>query len=123
LQGTFGLVLDSLVSAEVVTATGDLIEVSACSNADLFWGIRGAGANFGIITSATYKLAQPVNGGEVFHAELLFSADLKSDYFDVMQSYQDQMPSELGFSSALFWNATTNSVSLKKPPFCFRYDK
>ena len=54
-MGTFGLILDALVSARVVTATGEVIEVSDTHNEDLFWTIRGAGANFGIITEATFQ--------------------------------------------------------------------
>jgi fumiquinazoline A oxidase len=113
LQGTFGLVIDSLLSVNFITASGEKIEVSESSNADLFWALRGAGANFGIVTSATYQLSERVNDGQVFHAELLFSASQQEDYFKMMESYQDQMPSALGFSSTLFWNATTNSVSVE----------
>jgi FAD/FMN-containing dehydrogenase len=57
-MGYFGLVLDGLVSARMVTADGRVVEVSETNNSDLFWGIRGAGANFGIITSATLQAAQ-----------------------------------------------------------------
>ncbi len=111
LSGVMGLVSDSLVSARLITAKGDLIEVSESSNPDLFWAIRGAGTNFGIITSATYKLSEPVNNGEVFYADLLFPASAKTDYFNAMQTFNDDMPAELGFSSAMFWDATSNEVS------------
>ncbi|KAI1810883.1 FAD-binding domain-containing protein [Poronia punctata] len=112
LEGTFGLVIDSLVSARVVTAKGDLIDVSAKSNPDLFWAIRGAGTNFGIITSAVYKLHKPVNSGKVFYADLVYSAGQKTDYFNAMQKYNNNMPSQLGFSGAFFWDANTNQTSI-----------
>ncbi|KAI3322460.1 FAD-binding domain-containing protein [Xylariaceae sp. AK1471] len=112
LEGTFGLVIDSLVSAKLVTARGDLVEVSDSSHSDLFWAIRGAGTNFGVITSAVYKLSQPVNNGDVFYADLIYGAGQKSEYFNAIQTFNDNMPSQLGFSSALFWNTTTNETGI-----------
>src|SRR6266849_4966023 len=50
LQRKHGFTLDNLLSVEVVTADGRLIRVGEDENADLFWGIRGAGANFGVVT-------------------------------------------------------------------------
>lgn len=112
LQGTFGLVTDALVSVDFVTAKGEQIKVSDVSNPDLFWGLRGAGANFGIVTSATYKLSKPVNGGQVFHAELAYGAPQQDAYFKTMEAYQAKMPAKLGFSTALFWDAASNSTSI-----------
>lgn len=55
-QGLHGLIIDSLISVRMVTAEGDIISVSAHEHADLFWGLRGAGMNFGIILSAKYQV-------------------------------------------------------------------
>ncbi|RYP20632.1 hypothetical protein DL765_002703 [Monosporascus sp. GIB2] len=111
-QGLFGLMIDALVSVRLVTANGDVVEASACSNQELFWGIRGAGANFGIITSATYKLTKAVNGGQVYTADLIYPASMRRDYFDVLKTYEDTMPAELAINTAISWNAETNETQV-----------
>lgn len=104
--------IDALVSVRLVTANGHIVEASASSNPDLFWGIRGAGANFGIITSATYKLFKAVNGGQVFTTDMIYPANMKSDYFDVLKTFEETMPPELGINTAITWNADSNQVSV-----------
>jgi len=51
-----GLAVDSLLSADVVTAEGKLLQANPRENADLFWAVRGGGGNFGVVTSFEYKL-------------------------------------------------------------------
>jgi FAD/FMN-containing dehydrogenase len=74
LMGKHGLAIDNLVSAEVVTATGDVLTASDTENQDLFWAIRGGGGNFGVAASLEFRvhpldtilggiLAHPLNAG------------------------------------------------------------
>jgi FAD/FMN-containing dehydrogenase len=60
LHRKFGMTIDSLVAAEVVTAAGDVVRADADSHADLFWAIRGGGGNFGVVTEVKLAL-HPVN--------------------------------------------------------------
>lgn len=69
LTGKYGLAVDNILSFEMVTAEGQILTVSAVENADLFWGLRGGGGNFGIVTRFEYRL-HPVGkvlAGAVFH--------------------------------------------------------
>jgi FAD/FMN-containing dehydrogenase len=69
LMGRHGLTVDNLVSAEVVTATGDVLTASDEEHSDLFWALRGGGGNFGVVTSFEYR-AHPVSevlAGPVLH--------------------------------------------------------
>jgi FAD/FMN-containing dehydrogenase len=52
----FGLTIDNLVSADVVTANGELVRASPTQNSDLFWALRGGGGNFGIVTAFEFQL-------------------------------------------------------------------
>jgi FAD/FMN-containing dehydrogenase len=65
LNGKHGLACDNLLAADVVTADGRLLTVSAEEHADLFWAIRGGSGNFGVVTSFTYRLHEvgPVLAG------------------------------------------------------------
>ncbi len=69
LGGKHGLSCDNVLSVELVTADGRIVTASAAQNQDLYWGVRGAGANLGIVTSFEYRLhpVGPVLGGLVLY--------------------------------------------------------
>jgi FAD/FMN-containing dehydrogenase len=88
-----GLTIDSLKSANVVTAAGETVKASADENADLFWGIRGGGGNFGVVTSFEFQ-AHPV-GPEVLAGLIVHPF---ADAGNVLRAYRDfaaQAPDEL----------------------------
>ena len=76
LAGRYGLTIDNLVGATIVTADGEVREVSASKNEDLFWAIRGCGANFGVVYEFIYKAYEQKEvfaGFKVFPSEKLDS--------------------------------------------------
>lgn len=69
LIGKYGLACDNVLSVDIVTADGCLLTASRTENEDLFWGVRGGGGNFGVVTSFEYQLHEvgPVLGGGVLY--------------------------------------------------------
>ena len=64
-----GLTIDQLVSVDLVTAEGEFVKASERENADLFWGVRGGGGNFGIVTEFEFRavpLGPQIMAGPVF---------------------------------------------------------
>lgn len=112
-MGYFGLVTDALISARVVTSTGKVVKVSESKNPDLFWGIRGAGANLGIITSATFKAhrTEDHNDGYVLNADITFPPSKTAKYFEYLQSLENALPGNVAGIHIMSYNEITGEVS------------
>lgn len=99
LERLCGLSCDSLVSADVVTADGALVTASEDHNADLFWGLRGGGGNFGIVTELEYRL-HPV-GPTVLAGLLMYPRDRAPEVLRHYRDFLADAPRELGGGVAL----------------------
>ena len=102
-----GLSIDQLVSVDVVTASGDLVRASTEENPDLFWGVRGAGANFGVVTEFEFRcvpLATTVLAGP-----LLWPIARSGDVLRFYREWVAEAPDEL----------MTILVHRKAPPLPF----
>ncbi|HJQ74948.1 MAG TPA: FAD-binding oxidoreductase [Gaiellaceae bacterium] len=93
LMRRFGLTVDSLVSAEVVTADGEILRASADSEAELFWGLRGGGGNFGVVTEFEFE-AHPL-GPEVAVAFVLYPLEAAADVLVAADAATAQVPDEV----------------------------
>lgn len=107
LTRKYGLTVDNLLSADVVTADGRFLRADKDDNADLFWGIRGGGGNFGVVTSFTFQL-HPV-GPTVLAGLIVHPFDRAGD---LMRRYRD-------IAAALPDEATCWVVLRKAPPLPF----
>jgi FAD/FMN-containing dehydrogenase len=103
----FGLTIDNLLSADVVTAEGRLVRASDKDNQDLFWALRGGGGNFGVVTSFEFKL-HPV-GPEVLSGLVVHPIEQASALLSEYRRIADAAPDEL----------TTWVVMRKAPPLPF----
>ncbi|KEY70387.1 hypothetical protein S7711_09361 [Stachybotrys chartarum IBT 7711] len=104
MQGVRGLMIDALLSVQLITAEGDLITVSSTEHPDLFWGLRGAGANFGIVVEATYRMYDLTNHGEVTVIDLVFPASANQSFFRTLHAYDDALPAELAMTAVGVYN-------------------
>jgi len=89
----YGLTIDNLLSADVVTAEGQLLHASEHENSDLFWAIRGGGGNFGIVTSFEYQLH--AIGKEVLSGLVVHPFDQASELLGKYLDYVEDLPDEM----------------------------
>jgi FAD/FMN-containing dehydrogenase len=99
LQRRFGLTIDNVLSVELVTADGRVVQASDEENPELFWGLRGAGANFGIATSFEYRL-HPFDG-TVTHGSVVHPIERATELAGLFRQLVDAGPDELWCSFAI----------------------
>ncbi len=90
LARRFGLSVDTLLSVDVVTADGDFLRASAEENPDLFWGVRGGGGNFGIVTSFEFGL-HPMQR-QVLFGQIMYPISMVRDVLTLYGEYGPQAP-------------------------------
>ncbi|MDN3518111.1 FAD-binding oxidoreductase [Aquisalimonas lutea] len=93
LSRKHGMTIDNLLAAEVVTTDGRRVHASDTDNADLFWGLRGGGGNFGIVTSFTFQL-HPL-GPDVLSGLIVFPFDQAKSVITQFARFTETMPDEL----------------------------
>jgi FAD/FMN-containing dehydrogenase len=103
LTRPYGLTIDNLLSAEVVTADGSVHAASESDNPDLFWGLRGGGGNFGVVTSLTFRAQQL--GPQVYAGNLFYGRAKWAEALAAYAEWTADLPDEL-----------TSIVSLLVPP-------
>jgi FAD/FMN-containing dehydrogenase len=99
LCGKYGMTIDNLLSAEVVTADGRVLTASADENPDLFWALRGGSGNFGVVTSFVYRLhpvGPVITGGGVFH-HVEDAPEVLRFYRDFAANAPDEITTYCGF--------------------------
>jgi FAD/FMN-containing dehydrogenase len=103
LMRLHGLTIDNLVAVEMVTATGERVRAAEDENVDLFWGVRGGGGNFGVVTSFSFRLHQV--GPDLLSGMILYRAERAREVLGFYQDYVGTAPDKLG-----------TIVSLRKAP-------
>ncbi|MFN8591307.1 MAG: FAD-binding oxidoreductase [Thermomicrobiales bacterium] len=98
LMRDFGLTCDNLLSAEVVTADGHIVEASNNDNTDLFWALRGGGGNFGVVTRMNFRLhpLTQVIGGRIDY-KFEDAQTLSRVYQDVMSNAPNGLQAYFSF--------------------------
>jgi FAD/FMN-containing dehydrogenase len=107
LSRKHGLTVDNLVSADVVTAEGELVHASEDENAELFWGLRGGGGNFGIVTSFEFRLHEV--GPTVLAGPIVHPFEDAETVLEGVREFTASAPNE----------ATVWTVIRHAPPFPF----
>ncbi|ODM21323.1 hypothetical protein SI65_02166 [Aspergillus cristatus] len=93
-NGLHGMILDALISVRLITATGEVVTASTTENSDLFWGVRGAGFNYGIVIEATYRVTD-LTSQLVTNADFNFPLNASTAIISFLKSLETEMPEKL----------------------------
>jgi len=111
----YGMSIDNLVSAQVVTADGKVLTASASENDDLFWALRGGGGNFGVVTSFEFQ-AHPVT--TILGGLLLYARAMAVDVIRHFRDYIPSAPDELTAYAALLHGPDGSPLVGVIPCYC-----
>ncbi len=115
LTGAYGLGADNLLSAQVVTANGQLVTANAQEHPDLLWGLRGGGGNFGVVVSLEYRL-HPLT--TVLAGLLLYPLDQARTVLHRFNEFIATAPDELTIQSGFFQMPDGPTVLFLSPTYC-----
>jgi len=108
LARKYGLTIDNLLAADVVTAQGKLLRASATENPDLFWAIRGGGGNFGVVTSFEFRL-HPF-GTQIYTSQLIYPLPLARKMLDFLGEYAPTLPDDANITPVLLATPDGNRI-------------
>ncbi|MFL6304475.1 MAG: FAD-binding oxidoreductase [Candidatus Sulfotelmatobacter sp.] len=111
----YGMSIDNLLSAQVVTAEGKVLTANTTENQDLFWALRGGGGNFGVITSFEFQ-AHPV--ATVLGGLLLYPRAMAIDVIRHFRDYMESAPDELTAYAALLHGPDGSPLVGVIPCYC-----
>jgi FAD binding domain/Berberine and berberine like len=98
----FGLALDNVRSVEIVTANGEILRASAQENPELYWGVRGGGGNFGVVTAFDFDL-HPMQR-QVYGGSILFPLSQARSVLNFYSDIEGTLPDEMYLSGAISSN-------------------
>jgi FAD/FMN-containing dehydrogenase len=104
LSRPYGLTVDNLIAAELVTADGRILRASAMEHPELFWALRGGGGNFGVVTAFTFR-AHPL-GPQVFAGNLVYRPENWVRAWRALEQWTRELPEEM----------TTITTTITPPP-------
>jgi FAD/FMN-containing dehydrogenase len=120
VKGFYGLVADNILSAKMVLANGTLINVSATENPDLYWAIRGAGHNFGVVVEFQLKIYDKQEADMWINAEYFYEDDQLEDVFTFLNEYREVQPKEMTVFAGFSRTGIAADVSTGLPYPCLR---
>jgi FAD/FMN-containing dehydrogenase len=115
LTGAYGLGADNLLSAQVVTADGQLVTANTEEHADLLWGLRGGGGNFGVVVSLQYRL-HPLT--TVLSGVLLYPLGQAKSVLHRFNEFIATAPDELTITSGFLQTPDGVTVLFLSPTYC-----
>lgn len=99
LMGKHGFTVDNVLAVELVTCNGDVVQASETENRELFWGLRGGGGNFGIVTSLEFQL-HPLDG-DVEGGLIAYSFDQADEVLRFYRTQTQDQPDEMAMVASL----------------------
>jgi FAD/FMN-containing dehydrogenase len=103
LSGIHGIISDQLLSVRMVTSNDSIVAASVEESADLFWAMRGAGGNFGIVVEAVHQVTD-LTAQYVINIDFAFSSNDISTIINYLASFGDNMPAKLSFIIEALYN-------------------